>query len=811
MTSRIRIFITVLVVCHLVVAHALLTSQLTPAPAAASQAPPRQSEEVTIKAQSQEEQGGVYKLKGDVQVTSGTYTLHADEVTYDSNSGEVTAEGHLIFEGGPNDEHLEGSHGTYNVRSDSGTFWDVTGTTGVRFRGKHVLLTSSNPFFFRGVRVDKVGPDHFVVSRGMITSCTLPNPKWTFNASRITVEVGDQARMYHSTFRLGGLPIFYFPYAQHPVEKIGRQSGFLIPSAGQSSTKGTIIGDSFYWAINRSMDATMGAEYFSKRGWAQHGDFRARPSDTSYLNATYFGVLDRGIGTPPVDQGGEEVRLNGEAKLAYQVRAVADIDYLSSFVFRQAFTESFTQAVNSEARSNLFVSKNTQGYFFNILGSRYQNFESTTRGDVITILHAPSLDLDSVDHQIARTPLYWSYDVAAQGVSRREPDFVTDNLVGRFDVYPRVSLPLLVGGWSLRPEVAVRDTYYTQDLAANGALPQPGADAVNRRALEGVFELRPPALGRIFDRKVLGRIIKHTIEPRFTYTYTTGIDNFDRIIRFDARDILSNTNEVEYAIVNRLYAKSPKDTDCTRPGEVDQDALAPEPLRTLAPSLEQSLAGGGSAGCKAVPAAAREVVTWEIAQKAFFNEDFGGAVVQGQRNVLETTAEFSGIAFLTDPRRFSPIISRLRFDTGHHTDVQWNLDYDTRKGYINASTALVNYRFGDWFIAGSHAFMRVPGEIVVPQPTPGPTQFNQFRWLVGYGNPNKRGINAAANIGFDIDQGFVQYSAFQSSYNWDCCGVSFEYRRFALGAVRNENQFRFALTLSNVGTFGNLRRQERLF
>ncbi len=42
-------------------------------------------------------------------------------------------------------------------------------------------------------------------------------------------------------------------------------------------------------------------------------------------------------------------------------------------------------------------------------------------------------------------------------------------------------------------------------------------------------------------------------------------------------------------------------------------------------------------------------------------------------------------------------------------------------------------------------------------------------------------------------------------------GISIEYRRFALGAVRNENQFRFSLSLANIGTFGTLRRQERLF
>jgi LPS-assembly protein len=38
-----------------------------------------------------------------------------------------------------------------------------------------------------------------------------------------------------------------------------------------------------------------------------------------------------------------------------------------------------------------------------------------------------------------------------------------------------------------------------------------------------------------------------------------------------------------------------------------------------------------------------------------------------------------------------------------------------------------------------------------------------------------------------------------------------EYRRFALGTVRNENQFRFALTFANIGTFGNLKRQEKMF
>ena len=70
---------------------------------------------------------------------------------------------------------------------------------------------------------------------------------------------------------------------------------FWCRPVGRSSTKGNVVGDSFYWAINRSLDATIGAEYLSKRGWSQRGEFRARPSDTSYMDLNYFGVIDRGI------------------------------------------------------------------------------------------------------------------------------------------------------------------------------------------------------------------------------------------------------------------------------------------------------------------------------------------------------------------------------------------------------------------------------------------------------------------------------------------------------------------------------------
>lgn len=75
---------------------------------------------------------------------------------------------------------------------------------------------------------------------------------------------------------------------------------------------------------------------------------------------------------------------------------------------------------------------------------------------------------------------------------------------------------------------------------------------------------------------------------------------------------------------------------------------------------------------------------------------------------------------------------------------------------------------------------------------------------------NRWGWNAAA-VSYDARQRFLQNQLFQASYNGACCGVSAEYRRLALGPVRSENQFRVALLIANLGTFGTLRRQERLF
>src|SRR5215472_17174788 len=428
MRPRLQFVITAIALCHLFRGVPLVISQAHPEGAASQQtAAPGQisnkvqisaseGEPLSIKANQSEEQGGVYTLRGNVEIEFRDYTLRADTITYDKSSGDVAAEGHISFDGGPHDMHITASHGTYNIHSQTGKFYDVAGTTGARFRGRNVTLTSSNPLAFSGKIVDKTDEDVYVIHNGMVTSCELPHPKWTFNASKIVIVVGNSAHIYNTVFRLKGVPIIYLPFAAPPAERVGRQSGFLLPTFGTSSRKGTILGDSFYWAINRSMDATVGAEYFSRRGWSMRDSFRARPSDKSYLNFDYFGVFDRGFGTPKVDQGGEDIKLNGEAIFPGDFRGVASLNYLSSFVFRLAFTENFSQAVDSEVKSIAFLSKTYSGFSVNAFASRYQNFQSTTPGDLVTIYHVPGIEISSVDQRLGASRLYWSFDTAAEGL-----------------------------------------------------------------------------------------------------------------------------------------------------------------------------------------------------------------------------------------------------------------------------------------------------------------------------------------------------------------------------------------------------------
>jgi LPS-assembly protein len=768
--------------------------------------------------------GSIYTLDDDVVITYRDRIVKADHIVYDTDTGEMTATGHLRVTGGPNHEDISASHGTMNLAKQTGRFYDVKGSVGLKPAvGSKTLYMSSNPFLFTGRMVERTGPQEYEIYDGTVTSCQLPDPDWLLAAGRFSVD-STKAKAQNSIFHVIGLPLLYLPYVTHPVDAETRQSGIMIPTPSNSSTKGIGIGEEFYWAINRSTDLTVGLDFFSRRGWQERSTFRYKGRDYDFATAHYSGLQDRGYVTDGVyvNQGGEDLTFRGRRDFSAYTRVAGDVEYLSSFIYREAFAEDPNEAVSSDILSIVYGIHEEDGYAVAVRADRYQGLKmaavaatATTPAipeEEVRIFHVPSLDFMSTEHEIGRSGLQWSLESSIAGVSRVQPNFSTGGLTQRLDVHPEISFPFSADGWHMRASAGVRDTLYSRSQQAfhtPTGLPVELPNGLNRADVELEMDMRAPVVERTFDsasvEKMFGHDVKHTIEPELTYRYVSGVNNFLNVLRFDDVDVVSDTNELEYGVTQRLFLHPLKDEHCA----VTEESVVKEQDQNLL-KLDQNRASQKKpSGC-----GDREWISWKLAQKYFFDQNFGGAVVDGRRNIFDTTLNFSGIAFLTEPRAISPLVSRLRVRTSANLDVEWDFDLDTGAKKFTSNNVLMDVHQGNIFGGLSYARLNAPGRFYTEGVISAISNFNQIRLMLGYGSPIKPGLGMAATVGLDLNStnsGLVQYGALQTSYNWDCCGFSVEVRKYELGSVRNETEEKFSITLANIGTAGNLSHAVSLF
>jgi LPS-assembly protein len=858
---------------------------LTQIPRATPLPPEKAPDTVSWNADTQSKHGPVYLLSGNVEVTYKDHLLRADTISYNEDTHDITASGHVHLSGGENDEYITASHGTYNLKTGTGRFYDVTGSIGLHgpaatpnAAGKTGLVTP-NPFLFSGKVVVKTGPRTYDIYDGAVTSCLLPHPDWQLTSSHLSLNEG-KAHAGNTVFHLLGLPLFFLPYATHPVDSEQRQTGILIPVIGQSSSKGWIIGEQVYITLGRSADLTLGVQYYSLRGYAESATFRSKGLAENFLQAHFSALQDRGF-TPSggvyTNQGGEDVTAAFRRQFTGTTRAVADAEYLSSYVYREAFTDNFNQAVSSDITSIGYLTNENHGLDMAVRADRYQGLKrvpvGNSPGEEVHILHVPSLDFTAIDHTLAGTPLLWSLTSSVAALKRAQPDFTSSGIVERVDLRPELSLPLRADGWNLLASIAARETFYTRSRVTPytpgpGQPPIESTNSVNRAAFDLNIVIRPPVIERTFHvpaslQKLFGAEVRHTVEPEITYRNVHGIDNFLNILRFDDNDLASDTNQLEYGVTQHLYFRpKPKPVSGvpgqlagrggkTKPGcptttasatlQLSQTSAPPELPDVMNPTPDQSTDANGipDADAQAPQSPTRthakpdvcaqapvpqqqEWFSWRLTQRYFFDPTFGHAVLTGRRNIFDSTLALSGIAFLTEPRNISPLISRMRFRTSGHTDVEWDFDYDTGATKFTSSNIFLDARKGQLFGGVSYALLNAPGrfytesidtnnndqETLTSSPV---SNFKQMRVLGGFGDPNRPGLALAANAGIDINLGQIQYGAIQATYNWNCCGLTVEYRKYELGAVRNEGTERFNFTIANIGGAGNLRRAQRLF
>ncbi|HKR25851.1 MAG TPA: LPS assembly protein LptD, partial [Acidobacteriaceae bacterium] len=511
------------------------------------------------------EHGNLYTLDGDAVIYYRNYIVHADHVTYNDGTGEVEASGHLMIDGGPDDEHFVASHGHLNAEHDTGRIYDVVGTLGLgRTPRGRMVFTAPNPFAITARAVEQLGAGRYKVIHGTITSCMLPKPDWRIVAEDIELNNG-VAKSSGGIFEMFRVPLVYLPYVTHPIADT-RNSGILLPYFGDNTTKGFVVGEGFYQTLGRSADLTMATQFWSKRGWAPNGIFRYRGPGMDFGIVRFHSLLDRGYPLPNgtrINQGGVDLAADGRYDLSPNTTAVVDAEYLSSYIYRLVFEEEYAIAINSEVKSQAFVTHEERDMWTSLRMNRYQNFQDANiPGDEVRILHLPVIEIETADHSLEGSPLVWSVSGSAAALSRFEyPNFRTTASVPRVDFWPRFSVPLHAGGWNFRPEAGVRETWYGKSQAPAGLeqIPVVRKEGITRTAVEAGFQFRPPALERDFSspwlRHLLGGEVRHTIEPEFAYRYVTGVNNFRYILRFDDVDVVSNTNEAEYGLTQRLFLR----------------------------------------------------------------------------------------------------------------------------------------------------------------------------------------------------------------------------------------------------------------
>jgi LPS-assembly protein len=436
-----------------------------------------------------------------------------------------------------------------------------------------------------------------------------------------------------------GVPVFYFPYFSAPLEDMPRSSGLLLPRTSTSTTKGRSISESYYYAINRSADVTLTGEYFSKRGMAGAVTFRAVPDANSNVEVNSFFAPDR------LGEGGHITNILGHTTRG-SLRAVADLNVISSLTFRQVFGEGFDLISSPRETSKAFATYNTPIANLNFLYSRQGTFFVNQPSTIVRKL--PSFDMGVYSHPLGPLPLYLSFDGSVAGVHRRDGAIRTPAFVERIDIRPRIEFPLLRGpAFSWTHTAGVRNTHYSHRRGGGAK-----SDARNRFAFEYSFQFTGPRLERRY-----GSHWKHVVEPYVDYRYVSGVDRFSDTLQIDEIDLFANTNEVRYGIVNRLFRD-------------------------------------------------REILSWSLSQKYFSDPTFGAALVPGRDNVLEPLLDLTGFGFGDNARRFSPLVSRLSYAPTAGTNADLQLDYDTLRSEFKSIGLIGRQQAGAAFYSIAYFYTR---------------------------------------------------------------------------------------------------------
>src|SRR5665213_3024315 len=240
---------------RMLLALALLIFLAIPASAQEVVAPSATGEaSVRLDAEQQRKEGDLYFADGHVEIQYKNLHLHADHVQYNTKTYLATASGNVVLD--VDTQHLNADSADFNVVSGEGHFEHVRGSVMMEHAANANVLVSPNPLVFEAEEVRRVDANTYWIEHAWLTVGEPDKPNWKFFSPHATLQVGRKVALLNANFRLFRIPLFYFPYASVPAGRRIRQSGFMIPEFADTSVKGVVLGDAYYWAPKDWTDVT---------------------------------------------------------------------------------------------------------------------------------------------------------------------------------------------------------------------------------------------------------------------------------------------------------------------------------------------------------------------------------------------------------------------------------------------------------------------------------------------------------------------------------------------------------------------------
>lgn len=458
-----------------------------------------------------------YEAKGNVVLRQGDVELKSEELLWQSATQDAAAQGSVsLVDTGT---EVFGERLQYNMATGQG-----------QVRDGRVFVHEGN-FHLVGEQVEKHGQTDYFVKQGSFTTCDGEIPDWKFSASEVDVTLGGYARAKNVLFHIRDVPVLYTPYLMFPV-KTERESGLLMPAFGYSNTKGTRASLAWYQVVDRNMDATVYLDYLSEIGLGKGLEYRYALANQNNGEALYYHVT--GFSETP-DLYYLEWQHHGN--LPYDWHLTADVEYASEKRFFEEFGEVAEDYNRDKTVSTLMLRRNWQK--LNLVGhARYiKDLEADSDG---ALQRLPELGLGLARYRLGDTPFYAGIESYATRFWQREGE---DG--DRLYLKPSLSAVFTPGSWlEIVPEVALYERLYNSETEDDEKSVPEFSLALATRLVKG-FDVNDWGVDRI----------QHSIEPQMIYTYVPDVSQ-EGLPQFDLYDRIERRNDIVYALVNRLTARS---------------------------------------------------------------------------------------------------------------------------------------------------------------------------------------------------------------------------------------------------------------